>query len=62
MKKQTIKSAVVSSVMTTMLVCAAPILQAQVLGGNAAGALGGGLGGSLGNGMSRVRWHGPGHR
>jgi hypothetical protein len=60
MKKQTIKSAVVSSVMTTMLVCAAPILQAQVLGGNAAGALGGGLGGSQWH--ESGRWHGPRHR
>jgi hypothetical protein len=29
------------------LICGAPLLQAQVLGGNATGGLGGGLGGTL---------------
>src|SRR6478752_7463163 len=42
------------------LICGAPLLQAQVLGGNAAGGLGGGLGGTLGSGMGSMSGNGQG--
>ena len=42
-------------------VCGAPVLQAQVLGGNAGGGLGGSLGGTLGGGMGSVGGMGQGN-
>ena len=40
------------------LICGAPLLQAQVLGGGATGGLGGNLGGTLGNGMGSIGGNG----
>jgi len=42
------------------LICGAPLLQAQVLGGGATGGLGGNLGGTLGNGMGSIGGNGQG--
>ena len=42
------------------LICGAPMLQAQVLGGGATGGLGGNLGGTLGNGMGSIGGNGQG--
>ena len=49
MNKYFIKSAAAFA-----LICGAPLLQAQVLGGGATGGLGGSLGGTLGGGMGSV--------
>src|SRR5687767_6068818 len=43
------------------LICGAPLIQAQVLGGGATGGLGGSLGGTLGNGMGSVGGMGQGN-
>ena len=42
------------------LICGAPLIQAQVLGGGAAGGLGGGLNGTLGGGMGSIGGAGNG--
>ena len=42
------------------LICGAPLLQAQVLGGGAGGGLGGSLGGTLGGGMGSIGGMGQG--
>src|SRR3982750_1648937 len=43
------------------LFCGAPVLQAQILGGNAAGGLGGSPGGTLGGGMGSIGGMGQGN-
>src|SRR5262245_1589803 len=50
---------IIKPVAAFALICGAPLIQAQVLGGGATGGLGGGLGGTLGNGMGSV--NGMGH-
>ena len=42
------------------VICGAPVLQAQILGGGAGGGLGGSLGGTLGSGMGSVGGMGQG--
>src|SRR4051795_5506187 len=60
MNKFFIRSAMAKSVVTMALVCGAPLIQAQVLGGGAGGGLGGGLGGALGGGMGSLGGMGHG--
>ena len=42
------------------LICGAPLVEAQVLGGGATGGLGGSLGGALGGGMGSIGGNGQG--
>ena len=42
------------------LICGAPLLQAQVLGGGLGGGLNGAMGGTLGNGMGSLGGNGQG--
>src|SRR5215510_11328629 len=50
----------IKTVAVLALICGAPLIQAQVLGGGAAGGLGGNLGGTLGNGMGSIGGNGQG--
>jgi hypothetical protein len=43
------------------LICGAPLVQAQVLGGGATGGLGGAVGGTLGGGMGSIGGNGQGN-
>ncbi len=43
------------------LICGAPLIQAQVLGGGATGGLGGAVGGTLGGGMGSIGGTGQGN-
>src|SRR4051812_6500950 len=54
------KSAMAKSIVSIALVCGAPLIQAQVLGGGATGGLGGSLGGTLGGGMGSIGGMGQG--
>src|SRR5688572_21753275 len=60
MNFKTFSKPFVKAIAAFALVCGAPLIQAQVLGGGAAGGLGGGLNGTLGRGMGSIGGAGQG--